>query len=389
MRLGHQNQHMSTPLEQRTLEINRVTWWGVAVNLVLSIIKLIGGVLGQSQSLIADGIHSLSDLISDGMVLVAAKHAGEEADEDHPYGHGRFETLATVALGLFLIVVALGLAYDAAHRIFDEHVAAIPHLFTLGIALFSILMKEYLYHMTYRVAVRINSKMLIANAWHHRSDSISSIIVLIGIAGAQMGIPTLDPIAAIIVALMIAKIGYDLGYHSARELVDTALDPEVVEQIKEKILENEEVLELHMLRTRRMGHTSLVDVHILVHPKLSVSEGHHISEDIEQSLMKAFDDINDVTVHIDPENDEQEARCRHLPLRSQLIMALNHEWSRIPELKAIDDITLHYLDGQITVEATIPLTVLHSLHDAEKVQQKFKDASLAVVSVGHAILRFH
>ncbi|MDT8453255.1 MAG: cation diffusion facilitator family transporter [Gammaproteobacteria bacterium] len=380
---------MAQNLEQRTKEINRVTWWGVLVNLVLSIVKLVGGVIGQSQSLIADGLHSLSDLISDGMVLVAAKHAGEEADEDHPYGHGRFETLATVALGMFLIVVAVGLAYDAALRVFDKEVQAVPHFFTLGIALFSILSKEAMYHVTHRVGVRINSKMVIANAWHHRSDSISSVVVLIGIAGAQMGVPILDPIAAIIVAVMIAKIGYDLGYHSARELVDTALDPETVEQIKSKILENEEVLELHMLRTRRMGHTSLVDVHILVHPKLSVSEGHHISEAIETSLIKSFEDINDVTVHIDPENDECEARCRNLPLRSELIIALKHAWSQYSELDAIDDITLHYLDGRITVEANIPLTVLDSLQDAERFQANFRKASLAVASVGEADLRFH
>ena len=380
---------MATSLKQRTKEINRVTWWGVFVNLVLSVVKIIGGALGQSQSLFADGLHSLSDLASDAMVLVAAKHAGEEADDDHPYGHGRFETLATVGLGLFLIIVAVGIAYDAIYRVLENETQSIPHFFTLGVALFSILSNEGLYHFTHKVGLRINSKMLIANAWHHRSDAISSIVVLVGIAGAQMGIPILDPIAAFIVALMIAKIGYDLGYHSVLELVDTALDPEIVEQIKAKILENEDVLEMHMLRTRRMGHTSLVDVHILVQPKLSVSEGHHISEDVERSLIESFDDINDVTVHIDPENDEQEARCRHLPLRSELIIALNSEWSNVPELKAINDITLHYLNGQITVDATIPLTVLSSLRDAETVQAKFKQVSLNVGCVGDANLRFH
>ena len=380
---------MALSLEQRTKEINRVTWWGIFVNMLLAVTKLIGGTIGQSQSLIADGLHSLSDLASDAMVLVAAKHAGEEADDDHPYGHGRFETLATVGLGLFLIAVGLGIAFDAAHRVFDEEIKAVPHYFTLAIALFSILSNEALYHFTHRVGLRINSKMLIANAWHHRSDAISSIVVLVGIAGAQMGIAILDPIAAIIVALMIVKIGYDLSYHSVRELVDTALEPEMVEQIKAKILENEDVLEMHMLRTRRMGHTSLVDVHILVQPKLSVSEGHHISEDVEKSLINSFDDINDVTVHIDPENDEQEARCRNLPLRSELIIALNSEWSQIPELKSIDDITLHYLEGQITVEATIPLSILKSLSDAENIQVKFKQASLAVGCVGEADLRFH
>ena len=380
---------MAISLEQRTNEINHVTWWGLVVNLVLAIVKLVGGALGQSQSLVADGLHSLSDLISDAMVLIAAKHAGEEADDDHPYGHGRFETLATVGLGLFLILVALGIAFDAAHRVFDEEVKSVPHYFTLAIALFSILSNEGLYHFTHRVGLRINSKMLIANAWHHRSDAISSIVVLVGIAGAQMGMPILDPIAAVIVALMIAKIGYDLSYHSVLELVDTALEPETVEAIKAKILENEDVLEMHMLRTRRMGHTSLVDVHILVQPKLSVPEGHHISEAVEKSLINSFDDINDVTVHIDPENDEQEARCRNLPLRSELIIALNSEWAKIPELKAIDDITLHYLEGQITVEAAAPLNALDSLQDAREIQTKFKQASLAVDCVGYANLRFH
>ena len=380
---------MALSLKQRTKEINRVTWWGIFVNLILSVVKIIGGVLGQAQSLVADGLHSLSDLISDAMVLVAAKHAGEEADDDHPYGHGRFETLATVGLGLFLILVGLGIAFDAAHRVFDEEVQTIPHYFTLAVALFSILSNEGLYHFTHRVGLRINSKMLIANAWHHRSDAISSIVVLIGIAGAQMGMPILDPVAAIIVALMIVKIGYELSYHSMLELVDTALDPEKVAQIKEKILENEDVLEMHMLRTRRMGHTSLVDVHILVQPRLSVSEGHHISEAVEKSLIETFDDINDVTVHIDPENDEQEARCRHLPPRSELIITLYEEWAREPELKAINDVTLHYLRGQITVDAAIPLSVLSSLNDAEAIQAKFKELSLNIGCVGEANLRFH
>ena len=380
---------MAITLEQRTKEINRVTWWGLVVNLVLAIVKIVGGTIGQSQSLIADGLHSLSDLASDAMVLVAAKHAGEEADDDHPYGHGRFETLGTVGLALFLIIVAVGIAYDAAYRVIEGEAQTVPHLFTLGVAIFSILANEGLYHFTHRVGIRINSKMLIANAWHHRSDAISSIVVLVGIAGAQLGMPILDPIAAIIVALMIAKIGYDLGYHSLMELVDTALDPEIVEQIKAKILENEDVLEMHMLRTRRMGHTALVDVHILVQPKLSVSEGHHISEDVEKSLKASFEEINDVTVHIDPENDEYETFSGNLPLRSELIIELNSKWSQIPELKAIDDITLHYLDGKITVEATVPLSILSSLKDAEAIQAKFKEVSLTVGCVGDAILRFH
>jgi cation diffusion facilitator family transporter len=380
---------MSPSLEHRTSEINRVTLWGVAVNFLLAVIKIIGGVLGHSQSLIADGIHSLSDLASDSMVLYAAKHAGNDADDDHPYGHGRFETLATVILGAFLILVSIGIAYDSFSRLVTRQVIEVPDGFTLVIALISILSKEWLFHFTKNVGHTINSKMLLANAWHHRSDAISSVVVLGGIAGAMMGIPALDTIAAIIVALMIAKIGYDLGHQGMMELVDTALDPETVEQIKNIILSHEDVCELHMLRTRQMGHTALVDVHILVSPKLSVSEGHHISENVERELIESFDKINDVTVHIDPENDEQESRSSKLPLRSELIIALTQAWSKIPELKAINDITLHYLEGKITVEASLPLSALNSLEQTAELKTKFRAACLEVDHVGEATLKFH
>jgi cation diffusion facilitator family transporter len=380
---------MKISLEHRTREINRVTLWGVAVNLLLAVTKIIGGVVGHSHALLADGIHSLSDLASDAMVLVAARHAGEAADDNHPYGHGRFETLATVALGTFLIFVSIGIAYDAITRLIANEVIEIPDSFTLVLALISILSNEGLYHFTKKVGLSINSKLLIANAWHHRSDAISSIVVLAGITAALMGMPAFDVVAAIIVAIMIAKIGYDLGYQGVMELVDTGLDAETVEQIKQKILSHEDVAELHMLRTRQMGHTALVDVHILVSPKLSVSEAHHISENVERSVIDSFDEINDVTVHIDPENDEQESRSINLPLRSELIIALTQEWSNIPELKAIDDITLHYLDGKITVEATIPLDTLNSLAEGDELKSKFRTASMNVDGVYDAALKFH
>jgi cation diffusion facilitator family transporter len=223
---------MHTSLEHRSKEIRRVTLWGVVVNLLLAIIKIVGGVIGYSHALLADGIHSLSDLASDAMVLYAAKHAGEEADDDHPYGHGRFETLATVVLGVFLILVSFGIAYDALTRLIANETIEIPEFFTLAIAAISILSNEALYHFTNNVGIRINSQLLIANAWHHRSDAISSVVVLAGIAGAQMGVPAFDVAAAFIVALMIAKIGYDLGYQGVKELVDTGLSPEIVDQIK-------------------------------------------------------------------------------------------------------------------------------------------------------------
>lgn len=375
--------------EQRKKQIDRVTLWGVFVNILLAGTKLVGGVIGQSHALIADGIHSLSDLASDGMVLVAAKHAVEDADEDHPYGHERFETIATVALGTLLAVVGIGIAYDAIERLVTDTPISKPDTFTLWIAAFSILSNEALYHYTRIVGHRIRSKLLEANAWHHRSDAISSIVVFIGIGGTYLDMPKLDIYAAIIVAVMIIKIGVDLGYNGMQELADKGLDPDVVEKIRQEILSHEDVRELHMLRTRKMGHKALADVHIEVAPRLSVSEGHHISEKVEQSLMSAFEEINDVTVHIDPENDEQEACSKELPLRSDLIIALNNEWSKVPELTSIDDVTLHYLSGKISVEASMPLDDSFSIESVRALQEAFRRACSNIKCIGDVVLKFH
>jgi len=380
---------MEISIEQRKKETNRITLWGVAVNLFLAVIKTVGGIMGQSQALLADGIHSLSDLASDAMVLVAAKHAGEDADEDHPYGHGRYETLATVALGILLMGVAAGIAYDAILRLENPEEIAIPASFTLIIAAISILSNEALYHATRAVAQKIRSPLLEANAWHHRSDAVSSIVVLFGIGATFIGYPLVDAIAAIIVALMIGKIGLDLSRQSVQELVDTALEPEMVEQIKNTILDIDDVRELHLLRSRRMGHNALVDVHIQVSPKLSVSEGHHISESVETALKEKFDEVNDVTVHIDPEDDESAASCKNLPLRSELLLALNQEWSKHKTLKNIDDITLHYLDGRISVEAGLSYKYLSGIEDVPSLQKAFNEATKNVACVGECMLQFY
>jgi len=386
---AHENSAMEITAQQRHHAINQVTLWGVFVNLLLSVTKLAGGFIGQSQALIADGLHSLSDLASDAMVFIAAKHASEEADEEHPYGHARFETIATVALAILLVIVGLGIAYDAIVSLVTDKTIVKPDLFTLWIAAFSILSNEGLYHYTRQVGTRIRSNLLLANAWHHRSDAVSSIVVLVGIAGTQLNMPKLDAYAAIVVAVMIARIGFKLGYDSVQELVDASLEPDLVDEIRQKILSHEGVRELHMLRTRRLGHHAHVDVHILVAPRLSVSEGHHISETVEEMLIDSFDSINDVTVHIDPEDDEQEASSMHLPLRGELVDALKLEWSTIPELDAIDDITLHYLAGEILVEASMPLEKVGDPELTKDLQKRFNQASIAVPVVGRAILKFH
>jgi cation diffusion facilitator family transporter len=397
--LAHKHPHHHPPLMQpangglinseRYRETKKVTLVGAATNLFLSFIKILFGYVAQSQALIADGIHSLSDLISDGLVLFAAKHSHREADEDHPYGHGRFETVVTVALGLLLIVVAGGLAVDAVRRILEPDFLMHPGMLALVVAAISIAANEFLYQYTIHVGNKFNSNMLRANAWHHRSDAISSVIVLVGVAGTMMGFQFLDAIAAIGVALMILKIGWDLCVQSVRELVDTALEPEQVNSINETIRNVDGVRELHSLRTRRMGGEALVDVHVLVSPKVSVSEGHLIGEKVRKRVVQQIDDVTDVMVHIDPEDDELMARSDNLPTREKLIEELKKSWADIPESQFIDNITLHYLDGKIHVEVTLPLGKMESQEHAAKVAALLSDACTKHDTIADAKVLFH
>jgi len=367
----------------RKKEMDKATWWGVIVNLLLSIGKLVVGFIGHSQALIADGLHSLSDLISDAMVLYATHHSNIEADEDHPYGHARYETFATITLALLLSAVGIGIGIDAIGRLLDYQNIATPSSITLLVAGLSIASKEILFQYTMIVARRVKSSMLEANAWHHRSDAISSIVVFVGIAGAMWGYPMLDSIAAIIVALMICKIGWELGHQSFQELVDTGLDADTIEEMQQTVMQINGVKELHMLRSRRMGHMALVDLHILVPPRLSVSEGHQISEAVEMALTSKFDEIEDVTVHIDPEDDEHtDNSCKHLPLRADVLAGLKIYWKDIPETEQILDITLHYLDGLINIDLVLPLDIIQSGKNPDDIKKSIVAASKNLSSIG-------
>lgn len=374
---------MELDTNQRKRAMDKATWWGLIVNLLLSIGKLVFGFIGHSQALIADGLHSLSDLVSDGMVLLATHHSNVEADEDHPYGHARYETFATITLAVLLTAVGIGIGVGAVNRLFDYQNIATPTQITLVIAGLSILSKEVLYQYTMVIARRVKSKLLEANAWHHRSDAISSIVVFVGIAGAIWGYPILDSVAAIIVAFMICKIGWDLGHQSFQELVDTGLEPETLQEMESAILSVDGVKQMHMLRTRRMGHSALADVHILVSPKISVSEGHQISEAVEIALIGQFDEVNDVTVHIDPEDDEHtENSCKHLPLRADILSSLAEYWQDIPETQQLLDTTLHYLDGTVNIELVLPLKIIQSESNPELLKEKIEKATKRLNFIG-------
>jgi cation diffusion facilitator family transporter len=344
--------------EERYRHVRRVTLVGSAVDLMLGVVKIAGGWLSHSQALIADGVHSLSDLATDVLVLYAAKHAHAEADEDHPYGHARIETAATVGLGVALIFVSIGIAYDSVSALLETQAPVVPEAWAMALAAISVVSKESVYHYSMRYARRLNSDLLRANAWHSRSDAISSVVVIIGIGGALLGYTYLDAVAALLVAGMIGKIGFDVAKSSVGELIDTGLDVEQLNDIRDTIQSVDGVENLHLLRTRRMAGQVLVDVHlILSDPRVSVSEGHQISETVRSVLMGRSENISDVTVHIDPEDDEHAAPGKHLGLRDQVLGRLQACWQDLPAARQIRHVNLHYLSGKIHVEVELPLAL--------------------------------
>lgn len=361
-------------IDERRRETIRVTLVGSVVDLALGIAKLFFGFTAHSQALVADGIHSLSDLVTDGFVVYAATHASREADEEHPYGHRRIETVATVGLGVALFAVAAGIAWDAIERLFQPERLLHPGMAALVVASISIISKEIIYHYSIRIARKYRSDMLRANAWHSRTDAISSVIVVIGVIGTMAGLDYLDSIAAVGVALMIIKISWDLMWSSLRELVDTGLDPERIELIRKTIQSVDGVSSLHMLRTRRMGGDALADVHIQVNPTISVSEGHQISEAVRATLIRDIDELLDVTVHIDTENDQAARRTFNLPLRSGAIKHAMRCFQGIDAVNEIEQVNLHYLNGKLQIELLLPLDRAKDTESARELARKFQQA---------------
>lgn len=374
--------------DARFAAMRRVTVIGALINIVVSTAQIAGGIFTQSQALIADGLHTLSDLISDAVVLFAAKHGSQDADEQHPYGHRRIETLGSVFVGVALIGVAAAIGFSAGERLFNPSRLLSPEPLALAFAALAIISKEALYHYTMHVAKRVRSSLLRANAWHHRSDVFSSLVVFVGIGGTLLGLHYLDAIAAIVVAVMIARIGWQLAVSGARELIDTALDPEEVDAIRRTILATDGVSGLHMLRTRRMGGEALADVHILVNSRISVSEGHRIAETVEQRLIAEFEEVSDVTVHIDPEDDEREAACAGLPLRSELLRRLRAKWKGITPAQRLENVALHYLDGHVHLELFLALEEPANVDEARRIGRELSAASKSLPEVGEVMVYF-
>jgi len=365
---------------------NKVTIVGALVNIFLTVIKIGVGILGQSAALIADGLHSLSDLVSDLLVLIAVRLGAREADHEHPYGHRRFETLATTILGVGLIVIGFGIAWDVYERILTPERLLIPQASALGIAAISILANEWLFQYTKRVAKVTRSKLLLANAWHHRSDAISSIIVLIGVAGSLLGYIWADAAAAVLVAVMVAKIGFNLVADSIKELVDTGLSSELVQKIREEIATIDGVKDIHLLRTRQMGEDALVDAHIVVGSRITVSEGHMIGDVVRDVLIDKFDDVQEVLVHIDPENDEHKEEEHKSLLRNEIDALLNEYLAENYGL--IDEFRVHYIDGGIEIEVILPDTLFSLSQQVETIKNRCMVLTKEVSQVNSVIVLF-
>ena len=286
-------------------QIKKVTWVGLIMNVSLAGIKFLVGFLGSSQAVIADAVHSLSDMSTDIAVILGVHYWSAPPDKRHPYGHQRIEALVTMAIGMALVGVAVGLGYNALSTIRDNHIQTVGLIAVIGPAL-SILLKEFIYQWTVRVGIQAKSTAVVANAWHHRSDALSSVPALVAVMVSAL-FPDwafVDHIGAVIIAIFILKISWDIIFPSLQELSDTGASFDIQNQIKHLVMDVKDVKSVHAIRTRKFGSRLHIDLHILVDPELSVRTGHTISEEVKQRLLKHGPDVLDVVVHLEPYDKE-------------------------------------------------------------------------------------
>jgi cation diffusion facilitator family transporter len=339
----------------QTTEKQRVarksTFASIAVNTVLMTLQIVIGTIAHSQALVADGIHSLADLISDFVVLIANRHSGAKPDADHNYGHSRYETVASLFLGALLISVGVGMLWRAGTRLADLQNIPAVHMSALAVAALVLVCKEALFRYMLREAKRVRSAMLVANAWHARSDAASSLVVGIGVIGSLAGLRLLDPIAAAIVGFMVARMGWTFGWDALQDLSDRALDETAAADMRALLMSTPGVRDVHEMRTRKMGDFALVDAHILVDPMISVSEGHYIAE---SARLRVLTDkrVLDALIHVDPENDALAHPPVDLPPRERVTAEVDAALAA-GGLRAAA-VNLHYLSTGLDVEVVLP-----------------------------------
>ena len=338
----------------RSRGIQRATLVAILTNSLLTIGQVVIGLFAGAFSLVADAAHTLSDLVTDLLVLLAGRHSADPADTNHPYGHGRIETVTTLVLGAVLGAVGVGFLWSSGIRLQD--IGALPQLHpaALVMALLTLAAKEGLFRYTLAAARRLNAPMLEANAWHARSDAASSLVVAAGIGGSLAGYPFLEPLAAAVVGFLILHMGIRLAWKSVRELIDTGLPEEELERLRTTIRETPGVIDLHDMRTRRMADRVLCDAHVQVDPRLTVSEGHRVSDSVYLRVRAAHPEVRDVLVHIDPEDDGelQVVPPGPLPERSEILARMRALLGRgFAEPRRVQ---IHYLGQRVEVEIILP-----------------------------------
>jgi len=297
----------SHSMTEREKRIRSVTLWGIFLNIFLMVLKLFSGVLIKSSALIADGVHSFSDLATDFVVLVGTRLSSRPADKTHPYGHGKLETISSMLIGMVLLAVSFGIIWSASVSIY-RHEHRFPGYMVLVVAAVSVVSKEILFHITRKVSRITHSSAVYANAWHHRSDSFSSVAVLIGGIASLLGWGHADQAAAIVVGFMIIAVAGKIFFEGLLELSEHSADNESIREI-EKVLSNEmNIADWHALRTRKLGGELIVDCHVLVDPALTVKESHEISMKLEQEIQEKLSRPVNVLVHIEPDMEERRKR---------------------------------------------------------------------------------
>lgn len=294
-----------TQVSEENRQIRRVTLWGALANVLLASVKIVGGKLSGSISLVADGIHSLSDLATDVVVVVGVSLGEKPPDESHPYGHGRFETLASILVALALTAVGVYVTREAALSMFVHHESPSSGLVMIVLASLSIVVKEALFQVTKIVARRTRSPALLANAWHHRSDALSSVAVLLGGIVGLAGFPHGDHVAGIVVGGMVVFVGGKIGFENLCEFLEQSVDQVLIEQIRTVLDRHPEVQGWHELRSRKVGREVFADVHVLVKPDLTVREGHAVADELEEALHQTVKDPINISIHIEPSDDKE------------------------------------------------------------------------------------
>ena len=375
-------------------EIRRLTLIGGVLDLFLGFVKVLVGYIGNSQALIADGIHSLSDLITDILVLVATKQSAQAADEGHPYGHDRIQTLVSLALAGSLGIIAIVIAWDAVIRIVSPESLLLPGFWPLAVAAISVVSKEGYFQYVVRHPSTATSRMLYANAWHSRSDALSSLAVIVGVGGVLAGFAWADAFAAIVVAGLLLVVAYRIGREGAEELIDSAASPVLNANMRKTILSIEGVRDSHELRTRRMADKVLADVHIRVDPLISVSEGHRIGDEVMDTLKTRFPEVGDVVVHIDPEDDIVGDVYSKLPMRSVIEAEIN---TSLHNLRNNFDsrfslqpknIVVHYLDDGCQIEIWMSMPDEATTRDCSLASSTIKNALMRIDNIVSASVLF-